>query len=61
MNVVLGNSKPMAVTDSADKARRFAYRKLGVEHTDSVRWTDTGKLIVNERWTGLEVKEVASI
>lgn len=60
--VVTDHSRPVATAEKQEDAELFAYRnsggKLGKGPTE---WTQTGKLLVGGRWTGWEVREVASL
>lgn len=59
MNVVSNElGHPVAVSESLGRAREFAYRNLDLADTAKVQWTGTGKLMVDDVWTGWEVKGV---
>lgn len=52
--------QPVAVSDSVGEVREFVWHNSGCgEAKDALtHWTSTGKLYLNERWTGWEIKEV---
>jgi hypothetical protein len=64
MSFVVTNEtgRPVAAAEKQEDAELFAYRnsggKLGKGPTE---WSPTGKLMVGGRWTGWEVREVASL
>lgn len=57
---------PVAVSDNVGVAREFAWHNSGCEAATVLadaptRWTETGKLYLNDVWTGWEIREVKQL